>query len=307
MGSRSFVFGKLPSIASATARTEGRGRRCSQAGSRPHAGGDRRVLARIGAEAAGSESSGDTAAGRGCVGDRISRRLPSYPTGSARRNVPRSRKRRRRAGAGDRPPISLHLPSPLAALRGPCAPGLHAFQARGWLRPTRGAARLFRPPLDSSRGVGPQGSQRARGGAAEPRNRMHPRRSTGVPANAGTPSTLGSHPRRSLRRAIAAQQCAAQGAVGAAGRSPVSVALAGKVALVTGGSRGIGRAAAMSLARAGADVVVTATREHGADDTARAITALKRRALAATCDVSDPRSVDALISRIHKGLGRIDV
>src|SRR5262249_21294996 len=76
---------------------------------------------------------------------------------------------------------------------------------------------------------------------------------------------------------------------------------------VTGSSRGIGRAAALSLARAGADVVVTATREHGADDTARAITALKRRALAATCDVSDPRSVDALISRIHKGLGRVDV
>ena len=87
----------------------------------------------------------------------------------------------------------------------------------------------------------------------------------------------------------------------------MSVALAGKVALVTGGSRGIGRAAAMSLARAGADVVVTATREHGADDTARAITALKRRALAATCDVSNPRSVDALISLIHKGLGRVDV
>jgi len=87
----------------------------------------------------------------------------------------------------------------------------------------------------------------------------------------------------------------------------MSAALAGKVALVTGASRGIGRAAALSLARAGADVVVTATSDHGADETARAITALKRRALAATCDVSDSHSVDALISRIHKGLGRVDV
>jgi 3-oxoacyl-[acyl-carrier protein] reductase len=83
--------------------------------------------------------------------------------------------------------------------------------------------------------------------------------------------------------------------------------LAGKVALVTGGSRGIGRAAALSLARAGADVVVTSTREHGADDTARAVTALKRRALSTRCDVSDPASIDALLGRIEKGFGRVDV
>ncbi len=87
----------------------------------------------------------------------------------------------------------------------------------------------------------------------------------------------------------------------------MSTGLAGKVALVTGGSRGIGRAAALSLARAGADVVVTSTREHGADDTAREVTALKRRALSASCDVSDPASIDALLGRVQKGFGRVDI
>ncbi len=87
----------------------------------------------------------------------------------------------------------------------------------------------------------------------------------------------------------------------------MSTGLAGKVALVTGGSRGIGRAAALSLARAGADVVVTSTREHGADDTARAVTALKRRALSINCDVSDPASIDALLGRVQKGFGRVDI
>lgn len=87
----------------------------------------------------------------------------------------------------------------------------------------------------------------------------------------------------------------------------MSTGLAGKVALVTGASRGIGRAAALSLARVGADVVVTSTREHGADDTARAVTALKRRALSTSCDVSDPASIDALLGRVQKGFGRVDI
>jgi 3-oxoacyl-[acyl-carrier protein] reductase len=87
----------------------------------------------------------------------------------------------------------------------------------------------------------------------------------------------------------------------------MSSELAGKVALVTGSSGGIGRAAALSLARAGADLVVTSTREHGADDTARAVTALKRRALSARCDVSDPESIEALIRLVQKGFGRVDI
>jgi NAD(P)-dependent dehydrogenase (short-subunit alcohol dehydrogenase family) len=69
-----------------------------------------------------------------------------------------------------------------------------------------------------------------------------------------------------------------------------------KIALVTGGGSGIGRAAAFALAGAGFDVVVTGRRLEPLEETAEAIRALGRKALAISCDVGDPVQVGDLSS-----------
>jgi len=79
--------------------------------------------------------------------------------------------------------------------------------------------------------------------------------------------------------------------------------LSGRIALVTGGGRGIGRAIALSLASAGADVGVTARSFKELDETAAAIRALGRRAEAIVCDVSERIQVDAMIARVSTALG----
>ncbi len=65
--------------------------------------------------------------------------------------------------------------------------------------------------------------------------------------------------------------------------------LDGKVALVTGASRGIGRAISPELARAGADLVLTSASDNGADETCREVTALKRRAISLSCEGLTPK------------------
>lgn len=71
------------------------------------------------------------------------------------------------------------------------------------------------------------------------------------------------------------------------------------LAVVTGGSRGIGRAIAIELARGGHDVVVNfRSDEAAAADTARAIESLGRRAWLASADVSDPAAVDAMFAAV---------
>lgn len=80
-----------------------------------------------------------------------------------------------------------------------------------------------------------------------------------------------------------------------------------RVALVTGGSRGIGRAAALRLARDGADIAISyASRKETALDVVREIEALGRRATCACCDVSKPDQVDALVTQTRTELGPID-
>jgi 3-oxoacyl-[acyl-carrier protein] reductase len=81
-----------------------------------------------------------------------------------------------------------------------------------------------------------------------------------------------------------------------------------KVALVTGASRGIGRAAALALAAAGADVAVN-YRERSAEagEVVAAIRASGRRALAVAADVSDSDAVVGMMSRIEDELGTVDV
>lgn len=86
------------------------------------------------------------------------------------------------------------------------------------------------------------------------------------------------------------------------------MSLIGKTALVTGASRGIGRAVALALAEAGADVAVNYVgREQSAEETAAAIRALGRRAVAIRADVSDAAQVEWMIQRVVEEFGRLDV
>lgn len=84
--------------------------------------------------------------------------------------------------------------------------------------------------------------------------------------------------------------------------------LSGKSAVVTGASRGIGRAIALRLATQGADVAFSYRgNESAASETSAAIKALGRRALAVQADVSDPESADALIKAALESFGKIDI
>ena len=110
----------------------------------------------------------------------------------------------------------------------------------------------------------------------------------------------------------------------------LEIDLSGRVALVTGGSRGLGRADALTLAQAGADVVIAdiqiesdesgdagrygplaqAARSQGlihTEETAQEIEAIGRRALALKCDVTDTAQVEEAVSRTVVELGSVDI
>ena len=110
----------------------------------------------------------------------------------------------------------------------------------------------------------------------------------------------------------------------------IEIDLSGRVALVTGGSRGLGRADALTLARAGADVVIAdiqvesdsgedaarygpiaqAARAQGfvySEATAQEICDLGRRAAAIKCDVTDRAQVDEAVSRTLTEFGSVDI
>jgi 3-oxoacyl-[acyl-carrier protein] reductase len=110
----------------------------------------------------------------------------------------------------------------------------------------------------------------------------------------------------------------------------IEIDLSGRVAFVTGGSRGLGRADALALARAGADVVVadllvesqlsdetdrygalaTVARQQGlvhTEETVRDIEAMGQRALAIRCDVTDRDEVAAAVGRAVGELGSLDI
>lgn len=84
--------------------------------------------------------------------------------------------------------------------------------------------------------------------------------------------------------------------------------LAGRVAIVTGGSRGLGRAIAFGLARAGADVVITSRRIDSCRETAEAIiNETGRKALPVACHVGDWGQIDELLAETENAFGRIDI
>ena len=84
--------------------------------------------------------------------------------------------------------------------------------------------------------------------------------------------------------------------------------LSGKSVLVTGGARRIGRAIALCLAHAGADVAVSwRISQSEADQTAAAITALGRRALAVHCDVRSETSARAAVAAVIATFGHLDL
>lgn len=80
-----------------------------------------------------------------------------------------------------------------------------------------------------------------------------------------------------------------------------------KIALVTGSGRGIGKATALHFAKLGADVVVNYLRKgSAAEETAREIEALGRRALVVKADVGDPADIDVLFEEVEKQFGGLD-
>jgi NAD(P)-dependent dehydrogenase (short-subunit alcohol dehydrogenase family) len=83
--------------------------------------------------------------------------------------------------------------------------------------------------------------------------------------------------------------------------------LGGKVAVVTGASRGIGRAIALGFAGAGADIAVAARSEADLESLAKEIDSLGRRALAVPTDVTDRGQVETLVERTATELGGLDV
>jgi len=87
----------------------------------------------------------------------------------------------------------------------------------------------------------------------------------------------------------------------------MTIDLAGKLALVTGGSRGIGRACALALAGAGADVVLNGRDAGALAETAAAVGRLGRSVETIEADVASPPDVERLFARLSRGRDRLDI
>jgi NAD(P)-dependent dehydrogenase (short-subunit alcohol dehydrogenase family) len=83
--------------------------------------------------------------------------------------------------------------------------------------------------------------------------------------------------------------------------------LEGKIAVVVGGSSGIGRTLALGLAQAGADVVSSARRMELVNSLADEIEALSKRSLRVTCDVADRDSLEKLLKACVEAFGKVDI
>lgn len=80
-----------------------------------------------------------------------------------------------------------------------------------------------------------------------------------------------------------------------------------KIALITGSGRGIGKATALHFARLGADIVINYLRKQSAaEETAREVEAMGRKALVVKADVGDPEDIDKLFGEVEKQFGALD-
>jgi len=83
--------------------------------------------------------------------------------------------------------------------------------------------------------------------------------------------------------------------------------LTGKKALVTGGASGIGKACALGMAQAGADVAIIDIQEEKGQETVSEIRKLGRNSLYVSCDVSDPGQVAEMVKKVAQAFGRLDI
>ncbi len=81
----------------------------------------------------------------------------------------------------------------------------------------------------------------------------------------------------------------------------------GQVALVTGGSRGMGREMALALAARGADVIITSRKAQACEGVAKEVQALGRQALAYGCHVGKWEEIDGLVNAAYERFGKIDI
>ena len=89
--------------------------------------------------------------------------------------------------------------------------------------------------------------------------------------------------------------------------NPQVFSLEGKVAVVTGGTSGIGLALSLGLADAGADVIATARRQQQVDDTAKEIEARGRKTIRIASDVGDRASLEKLLAAALETFGKVDI
>lgn len=87
----------------------------------------------------------------------------------------------------------------------------------------------------------------------------------------------------------------------------MELGLRGKCAVVTGGSKGIGRAIALALAEEGANVAICARGEEALRDTERALRERGGTVVADVCDVADPVALDGFLESARKAFGRLDI
>jgi len=83
--------------------------------------------------------------------------------------------------------------------------------------------------------------------------------------------------------------------------------LTGKVALVTGGSRGLGREMVLGFARAGADVAITSRKREACEAVAADVTAMGRAALVHPCHIGHWDELEPLVDAVYERFGRIDI